>query len=115
MKSKLHDGSSADDLCKWVVAVAFGKFVHVNNGLGSVERFRLTPALGRARDLWFTQKFVSRYPDLAKITSAIAKGDGSKWRVRPTAPPRGSSSSYAQEIDSPASFARWLHNVTARG
>ena len=53
VKSKLHDGSSEDDLRKWVVAIAFGKFVHVNrlSGLGSAERFRLTPALSRARDM----------------------------------------------------------------
>ena len=115
VKSKLHDGSSADDLRKWVVAVSFGKFVHVDSGSGSVERFRLTPALGRAHDMWFTQKFVSRHPELAKITSAIAKGDGSKWRVWPTAPPRGASSSNAQEIDSSASFVRWLHSMMVRG
>ena len=115
LKSKLHDGSSADDLRKWVVAVAFGKFVHVDSGSGSVERFRLTPALGRAHDMWFTQKFVSRHPELAKITSAIAKGDGSKWRVWPTAPPRGASSRNALEIDSSASFVRWLHSMMVRG
>ena len=38
VKSKLHDGCSADDLRKWVVAVAFGKYVHfVNSGSDSIE------------------------------------------------------------------------------
>ena len=114
VKSKLHDGSSADDLCKWVVAVAFGRFVRVDSGL-KIERFHSPPALGRAHDIWFTQKFVSRHPELAEITSAIAKGDGSKWRVRPTAPPRGASRRNAQEIDSSASFVRWLRSMMARG
>ena len=115
VKSKLHDGSSAYALRNWVVAVAFGKFVHVDSGLGSVERFRLTPALGRAHDMWFAQKFVSLHPELAKITSAIAKGDGSNWRVWPTSPPRGGSSRNALEIDSSASFVRWLRSMMVRG
>jgi hypothetical protein len=118
VKSKLHDGcTSADDLCKWVVAVAFGTPpVHVNSGVGSIERVRPVAALGRAHELCFTHKFATRYPELAKITSEIAKHKRSKWRVTllPTAPPslRGASSRNAQEIDSSVSFVRWLQKVT---
>ena len=115
VKGRLQAGSSADDLRKWVVAVALGKLVLVDCGFGLVERLRLKPALGRAHDMWFTQKFASRHPELAKITSAIAEGDGSKWRVRPAAPPRGASSRDAHEINSPASFVRLLHWVMVRG
>ena len=104
-------GSSADDPRKWVVAIALGKPVLVDIGPGPIERFRLQFALGRAHDMWFTQKFVSRHPELAKITSAIAKGDGSKWRVWRTAP----SISGAQGIDSSAGFVRWLRSMMARG
>jgi len=114
VKSKLQGGSSADDLRKWIVAVAFGKPVLVDSGFGTVERYRLQPALGRARDMRFTQKFASRHPELAKITSAIAEGDGSKWRVWPTGC-RGASSRNAQEIDSSASFVRLLHSMMASG
>ncbi len=114
VKSKLQDCSSADDLRKWVVAVAFGKPVLVDSGVRTVERCRLQLALGRAHDMWFTQKFASRHPELAKITSAIAEGDGSKWRVLPTGC-RGASSRNAQEIDSSASFVRMLHSMMVMG
>ena len=79
-----------------------------------VERMRLQPSLGRASEVSFTQQFASRHPELAKITSAIAEGQGSKWRVRPTAPPAGASSRNAQEIDSYTSFVRWLRSVMDR-
>ena len=115
VKSRLQEGSSADDLRKWVVAIALGKPVLADIGPGPVERFRLKLALGRAHDMWFTQTFAARHPELAKITSAIAEGDGSKWRVRPAAPPRGASSRNAQEIDSSASFVRLLHSMMVRG
>ena len=110
VKSKLNDGSSAADLRKLVVAVAFGKCVHVNSGIGPAERVRFEPALGHAHDVRFTQKFVCRHPELATITSEIAKCDGSKWRVWPTSP-GASTSRDAQEIDSSASFVRWLRKV----
>ena len=116
VKSKLHDGSSADDLRKWVVAVAFGKFVHVDLGVGSLVRFRLAPALaGRPQDVRFTQRFASRHPELVKITTAIANSkDGkSKWSVSPS----GSSSASrnaGKEIDSYGSFVRWLLSMMVR-
>jgi len=114
VKGKLHDGSSADDLRSWVVAVAFGKFVNVNDGLGGIKRVAMRSALGRSRDVWFTPTFVERHPELEKITSAIAKSKGSQWRVWPNAPPgRASSSDARQEIDSTASFARWLRRFQA--
>ena len=109
VKSKLHDGSSEDDLRKWVVAVALGRFVHVDSGFGSVERLRPTAALNRDVNMRFTPTFANRYPELAKITTAIAKGAGSKWCVSSSAP--GASSRTAKEIDSPASFARLLKSI----
>ena len=86
----------------------------MDSGRGPGERFRLQPALGRERNMSFTEKFASRHPELAKITSAIAEGQGSKWRVRPTAPPAGASSRNAQEIDSCTSFVRWLRSMMDR-
>ena len=82
-----------------------------------VERFHLTAALGRAHvDVRFTQRFAGRHSELAKITSAVAKCDGSKWRVTEGSP-RETSSSDAQEIDSHVRFVRWLRAtmVTAMG
>ena len=108
--SKLQDGPCADDLRKWVVAVAYGKPVLVDNGLGPIERFRFQPALGRTHDVMFTQKFARTHPELPKITSAIAGGHGSTWRVRPV----GASSRNAWVIDSNASFARMLRSMIAR-
>lgn len=89
MKDRLQEGPSADDVRKWVVAVALGKLALVDCGFGLVDRLPFKIALGRAHDMWFTQEFASRHPELAKITSAIAAGDGSKWRVRAAAPRRG--------------------------
>ena len=120
VKSKLHDGSSADDLRKWVVAVAFGKFVHVDLGVGSLVRFRLAPALGhlgRPQDIRFTQRFASRHHELVKITTAIANSkDGRlKWSVSPSGSQTSSASRNAgKEIDSYGSFVRWLHSMMVR-
>ena len=110
-KSKLQDGCSGDDLRKWVVAIAFGKLVLVDSDVGPVDRCRLQPALGRARELRFTQKFSRRHPELAQITSAIAECDGSKWRVWPAAPAKQASSRNTEEIDSCASFVRLLRSM----
>ena len=77
VKSKLGDGTSADDLRRWIVAVAYGKPVLVDSGRGPVERFRLKPALGRVYNIRFTQKFASRHPELEKTISAIAACEGS--------------------------------------
>ena len=115
VKGRLQEGCCADDLRKWVVAVALGKPVLVDSGAGPVERFRLKPALGRALDMWFEPTFAKRHPELARITSAIAEGDGSKWRVRPSAPPRGVKSRDALEIDSSASFVRLLRSKMKGG
>ena len=52
-------------------------------------------------------KFVGRHPELAKITPAVAKGDGSKRRVAEGSLRRASSRD-AQEIDSHVRFVRWL-------
>ena len=91
---------------------------------GKLKRLTLAWATGvsslcqkvsRSRMHRLCWKFVSRHPELAKITSAIAKGDGSKGRVWPTAPPRRASSRNAQEIGSFASFVRWLHSMMVRG
>ena len=108
MKGRLDDGCSTDDLCKWVVAIAFGKAVLVDGGRWPRERFRLQLALGRERNMSFTQKFASRHPELAKITSAIAGCSESKWRVRPAG---GACSRNAWEIDSHASFVRLLRSM----
>ena len=110
-KSKLQDGCSGDDLRKWVVAIAFGKLVLVDSDVGPVDRCRLQPALGCARELRFTQKFSRRHPELAQIASAIAECDGSKWRVWPAAPAKQASSRNADEIDSRASFVRLLRSM----
>ena len=80
-------------------------------GLGAAQRFRLQLALGRGRNMWFTQKFASRHPELAKITSAIAGCSESKWRVRPAGV---SCSSDAWGIDSRASFVRFLRSMLVR-
>ena len=114
VKSKLQDDSSADDLRNWVVAVAYGKFVHVNPGVGSATREFVTPALDRASDVWLTPTFVRLHPELAEITRAIAKSSTrSKWRVWTSAPSGGASSRYAQ-IDSSANFARWLRSMMTK-
>ena len=97
------------------VAIALGKLVLVDCGFGLVERLRLKLALGRAHDMWFTQGFASRHRELAKITSAISEGDGSKWRVRPALPPRGASNRDAHEINSHASFVLLLQCMMVRG
>ena len=114
VKSNLGDGSSEDDLRTWIVAVAFGKPVLVDSGLGPVERFRLMPALGRVHSMRFTQKFASRHPELEKMTSAIAESDGSKWRVRSRGS-TGASSRNAVEIDSSASVVHLLRSMLVRG
>ena len=91
VKSELRDDSCEDDLRKWVVAIALGKIVHVDRGIGLVECFRLTAARGRPLvDVRFTQKFAGRHSEFVKIAPAIAKGDGSKWRVTEGKSPRRS-------------------------
>ena len=114
MKSKLGDGTSADDLRRWIVAVAYGKPVLVDSGRGPVERFRLKPALGRVYNIRITQKFASRHPELEKLTSEIAECDGSKWRVWSCGSP-GAPSRNAVEIDSSASFVHLLRSMMVRG
>ena len=96
---------------RWVVAVAFGKFVHVDGGFGSVERLRPQPAaIDRVRvNAWFTPKFADRYPELVKITKEIAKNKKSKWCVSSSAP--GASSRDSKEIDSSASFVSLLRSM----
>ena len=114
VKSKLGDGTSADDLRRWIVAVAYGKPVLVDSGRGPVERFRLKPALGRVYNIRFTQKFASRHPELEKLTSEIAECDGSTWRVWSCGSP-GAPSRNAVEIDSSASFVHLLRSMMVRG
>ena len=107
MNVKLSDGSSAEDLRRWVFALAFGKPVHVNEGFGAIQRFRSTPAIDKAHEVVFTQRFRQRFAELERITSAIAKDRRSKWRVF-TEHTRGASSNL-RRIDSSASFVRWLN------
>ena len=114
VKSKLGDGTSADDLRRWIVAVAYGKPVLVDSGRGPVERCRLKPALGRVYNIRFTQKFASRHPELEKLTSEIAECDGSKWRVWSCGSP-GAPRRNAVEIDSSASFVHLLRSMMVRG
>ena len=114
VKSKLGDDTSADDLRRWIVAVAYGKPVLVDSGRGPVERFRLKPALGRVYNIRFTQTFASRHPQLQKLTSEIAECDGSKWRVWSCGSP-GAPRRNAVEIDSSASFVHLLRSMMVRG
>ena len=114
VKTKLQDDSSADDLRKWAVAVAFGKPVLVDGGRGPVDRLRYKPALGQVHGMQFTEKFSSRYPELEKITSAMAEGNGSKWRVWPRGSPELPGRD-ALEIDSAASFSRVLRSMMGWG
>ena len=114
VKSKLGDGTSADDLRRWIVAVAYGKPVLVDSGRVPVERFRLKPALGRVYNIRFTQKFASRHAELKKLTSKIAECDGSKWRVWSCGSP-GAPRRNAVEIDSSASFVHLLRSMMVRG
>ena len=117
VKSELRDDSSEYDLRKWVVAIALGKIVYVDRGIEDQprNRFYLTAALGRPHvNVRFTQRFADRHSELAKITSAVAKCDGSKWRVAVGSQARrGTSSSDAQvkEIDSHERFVGWLRSM----
>ena len=114
VKSELGRGTSADDLRRWVVAIAYGKLVLVDSGRPPVERVRLKPALGRVYNLRFTQNFIGRHPDLETLTSTIARCEGSKWRVWPSDSP-GAVSRNAVEIDSRASFVHLLRSMRVRG
>ena len=114
VKSKLGDGTSADDLRKWLVAVAFGKPVLVDSGPGPVERVRFKPALYRAQNVRFTQKFASRHPGIEKLTSSIAMCKGSKWRVCARGS-LGAASRNVVDVDSCASFVHLLRSVMVRG
>ena len=114
VKCKLGEDTSADDLRRWMVAVAYGKPVLVNRGLGPAERVRLLAALGRVHHVRFTQKFASRHPELEKLTSEIAACDGSKWRVWPRGSPEAASRNVV-EIDSRASFVQLLRSMVVLG
>ena len=110
----MGDGTSADDLRRWIVAVAYGKPVLVDSGRGPVERFRLKPALGRVYNIRFTQKFARRHTELEKLTSEIAECDGSNWHAWSSASP-GAPSRNAVEIDSSASFVHLLRSMRVSG
>ena len=75
VKSRLGHGTSAADLRRWIVAVAYGKPVLVDIGLGPNERFHLKFALGRVQNIRLTQKFASCHPKNENTTSAIATGE----------------------------------------
>ena len=109
-EEQVGDGTSADDLRRWIVAVAYGKPVLVDSGRVPVERFRLKPALGRGYNIRFTQKFHDRHPQLEKLTLEIAECEGSKWRVWPRGLP-GLPRRNAVEIDSSASFVHLLRSM----
>ena len=114
VKSRLGDGTSADDLRRWIVAVAYGKPVLVDSVREPVERFRLKPALTCVYNIRFTRTFASRHPEIEKLTSEIAGGHGSKWRVSCGGSP-GKPCRHAVEIDSSASFVRLLRKMMVRG
>ena len=114
VKSKLGDATSADDLRRWIVGLAYGRPVLVDSVGGPVERFRLKPALGRVYNIRFTQKFSSRHPELKRLTTEIAGCDGSKWRVW-SCNSTGKASRNAVEIDSSASFVHLLRSMMVRG
>lgn len=85
VKRQLHDdGCSAEDLRKWVAAVAFGRAVRVDPGGGQqAERreFRRPAFDVCARTVFFTKLFSQRYRGVAQIFREISDLPGSQWRV----------------------------------
>ena len=111
VKSQLRDdGCSAEDLRKWVAAVAFGKTVRVDRGGGQpAERraFRRPAFDVCARNVFFTRAFSTRYHEVEKIFREISDLRGSKWHVVGAGCPAGG----AQGIDTVASLFRLLGGI----
>ena len=109
VKSQLRDdGCSAEDLRKWVAAVAFGKTVRVDRGGGQrAERraFRRPAFDVCARNVFFTRSFSREYRVVEQIFREISNLRGSKWHVV------GVTAGGAQVIDSVASLVRLLGGI----
>ena len=111
VKSQLRDdGCSAEDLRKWVAAVAFGKTVRVDRGGGQRTDRRAfhRPAFDVcARNVCFAKEFSRKYHVVEKIFREISGLPQSKWRVVGA----GCPASSAQRIDTVASVFRLLGGI----
>ncbi len=117
VKTSLTGSPSDADLRKWLAGAALGRPVLVCDDERPIQRFRLKPTLTHVHDMWFSQRFARRHPQLVKIVKEIAETQGAKWTVRPSAPLRGKqpSSRPVREIGSSADFVGLIHAVMVRG